>query len=155
MKPAKKKTARTKAKGKRESSVARLNDPIRIVPLHLPLELYRPSEGIAAPPEAKVTYRAGPLLTAVKVFTIFWGDAWQENLYSNLLTQINQFFEFVLRSELLDQLAEYSVAGQCHRAWIVHRNSDHHQVDSDTLGYHNMRSRANPCLSPTPTLAVW
>lgn len=112
MRPSKNKPGKTKAKGKRKSSVTRLNDPIRIVPLHLPLELYRPSEGIAAPPAAKVTYRGGPLLAAVKVFTIFWGNAWQKSPYANVQTQINQFFEFVLRSELLDQLAEYSVAGQ-------------------------------------------
>ena len=28
----------------------RMNDPIRIVPLHLPSELYRAAAGIAAPP---------------------------------------------------------------------------------------------------------
>ena len=89
-----------------------MNDPIRIVPLHLPTELYRPSAGIAAPPAAQLTYRGGPLLTAVKVFTIFWGPAWQSGANASLLTQMNQFFKFVLGSALMDQLAEYSVPQQ-------------------------------------------
>ena len=89
----------------------RLNDPIRIVPLHLPSELYRPSPGIAAPPAAQLTYRGGPLLDAVKVFTLFWGQAWQTTPNSDLANQINQFFKFVVSSALIDQLAEYNVPG--------------------------------------------
>jgi hypothetical protein len=88
-----------------------MNDPIRIVPLHLPIELYRPAEGIAAPPAAQLTYRGGPLLEAVKVFTIFWGQAWQTTQNSDFLNQINQFFDFVLGSALMNQLAEYNVPG--------------------------------------------
>jgi len=90
----------------------RMKDPIRIVPLHLPSELYRPASGIAAPPAAQLTYRGGPLLTSVKVFTVFWGTAWQASPNSALATQINEFFKFVLSSALMDQLFEYSVAGQ-------------------------------------------
>jgi hypothetical protein len=92
--------------------VLRMNDPIRIVPLHLPTELYRPSAGIAAPPAAELTYRGGPLLESVKVFTIFWGQVWQTNPNSGLANQINQFFTFVVSSALIDQLAEYSAPGQ-------------------------------------------
>jgi hypothetical protein len=92
--------------------VMRMNDPIRIVPLHLPSELYRPSAGIAAPPAAQLTYRGGPLLESVKVFTVFWGQAWQTNPNSNLANQINQFFKFVVASALVDQLSEYSVPGR-------------------------------------------
>jgi hypothetical protein len=87
----------------------RTNDPIRIVPLHLPTELYRPAAGIAPPPAAQLTYRGGPLLDSVKVFTIFWGQAWQTSPNSGLANQINQFFEFVVSSALIDQLAEYNV----------------------------------------------
>ena len=90
----------------------RMNDPIRIVPLHLPSELYRPAAGIAAPPTAQLTYRGGPLLTSVKVFTVFWGTAWQTSPNSALATQINEFFKFVVSSALMDQLSEYSVTGQ-------------------------------------------
>jgi hypothetical protein len=102
----KKVTSRTKKK------VLRMDDPIRIVPLHLPSELYRPSAGIAAPPAAQLTYREGPLLSSVKVFTVFWGQAWQTTPNADLANQLNQFFKFVVSSALVDQLAEYSVPGQ-------------------------------------------
>jgi hypothetical protein len=81
--------------------------PIRIVPLH-------PGAARAAAPQvpAQLTYRNGPLLTSVQVFTIFWGAAWQQAPQSDLLTRTNQFFDFILSSELLDQLSEYSVPGK-------------------------------------------
>jgi hypothetical protein len=83
-------------------------NPIQIVPLH--------GDALAAPVSAaQLTYRGGPLLPAVQVFTFFWGTAW-EGPQAALVQQINQFFDFVLTSPLLDQLAEYSVAGMT----IVH-----------------------------------
>ncbi|MCU1268925.1 MAG: hemagglutinin protein [Acidobacteriaceae bacterium] len=112
MKRAAKKTTTIKVAGEKNAKVLRLNDPIRIVPLHLPSELYRPSVGIAAAPAAQLTYRQGPLLVSVKVLTIFWGQAWQTSPNSDLANQINQFFSFVVSSALMDQLAEYSVPGQ-------------------------------------------
>jgi hypothetical protein len=82
------------------------HDPIRIVPLYLPEEL------AAAPAAAPhLTYRGGHLLTAVEVFTIFWGAAWQQQ-QAALAQTINQFFDFILTSPLIDQLAEYNVPGQ-------------------------------------------
>jgi hypothetical protein len=103
----------TKRKANRRlvRKVVRMNDPVRIVPLHLPSELYRPSPGIAAPPAAQLTYRGGPLLESVEVFTLFWGQAWQTTPNSDLANQINQFFKFAVSSALIDQLAEYSVPG--------------------------------------------
>jgi hypothetical protein len=83
-------------------------NPIQIVPLH--------GEALAAPVSAaQLTYRGGPLLPAVQVFTLFWGTAWA-GLQAALVQQINEFFDFVLTSSLLDQLGEYSVAGMS----IVH-----------------------------------
>ncbi len=81
--------------------------PIRIVPLHRP-------EAVAAPAAAAphLTYRNGPLLTAVQVFTVFWGSAWQQASNNGLLSQINQFFDYILTSQLMDQLGEYSVPAQ-------------------------------------------
>jgi hypothetical protein len=81
--------------------------PIRVVPLHRP-------EAVAAVAAAvpHLTYRHGPLLTAVQISTIFWGSAWQQAPNSDLLKRINQFFDFILTSPLLDQLQEYSVPGQ-------------------------------------------
>jgi hypothetical protein len=90
-------------------------DPIRIVPLHLPDELGRPTAdaALAGPAAApQLTYRNGPLLTAVQVFTIFWGPAWQQSAQSAMITKVNQFFDSILASPLIDQLGEYSVPGK-------------------------------------------
>ncbi|MEO8922139.1 MAG: hypothetical protein ABI330_04835 [Caldimonas sp.] len=65
---------------------------------------------LAVPPN--LTYRNGPLLTNVEVFTIFWGAAWQLTANAALLAKVNQFFDFILNSPLIDQLAEYSVPGK-------------------------------------------
>jgi hypothetical protein len=59
-----------------------------------------------------LTYRNGSLLTAVQVFTVFWGSAWKQAPNVDLLTEINQFFDYILISQLVDQLGEYSVPGQ-------------------------------------------
>ncbi len=73
--------------------------PITIVPLR--------TDAIAAP-TAQLAYRDGPLLGAVEVFTVFWGAVWNDAL-SDLTAQLNGFFDFILTSALIDQLAEYSV----------------------------------------------
>jgi hypothetical protein len=78
-------------------------NPIQIVPLR--------DYALAAPvTAAKLTYRGGPLIPAVQVFNFFWGTAWQ-GLQAALVQEVNQFFDFVLTSALMDQLAEYSVPG--------------------------------------------
>jgi hypothetical protein len=104
-KPAKSKT-KPKAKSKPDFH-SQLVHPIKVVPLH---------PGVArieAPKVApKLTYRNGPLLTSVEVFVVFWGAEWQKPLPSGLAQQLNQFFDFILTSALLDQLGEYSVPGQ-------------------------------------------
>lgn len=95
--------------------IAAHGDAIRIVPLHFADEAMTPTVGAAtlAPPVAPhLTYRNGPLLTAVEVFTVFWGAAWQQSANAALLAHINQFFDFILASPLIDQLAEYSVPGK-------------------------------------------
>jgi hypothetical protein len=79
--------------------------PLRIVPLH-----GAPRVTAAVTPE--LTYRNGPLLTNVEVFTVFWGKAWQDATNSTVVKQMNEFFDFVLTSKLIDQLGEYSVEGK-------------------------------------------
>ncbi len=79
-------------------------NPIRIVPLRDALE--------APAKNPKLTYRGGALLTAVRVFTFFWGAGWQEQPQSGLIQKANDFFDYVLTSPLMDQLAEYSVQGK-------------------------------------------
>jgi hypothetical protein len=79
-------------------------NPIQIVPLH--------DHALAAPvTAARLTYRGGPLLSSVQVFNFFWGTAWQ-GPQAALVQEINQFFDFVLTSALMDQLAEYGVPGR-------------------------------------------
>jgi len=88
-------------------------DPIRIVPLHVAGDIGTPTaDALAAAPAATphLTYRNGPLLSSVEVFTMFWGAAWQ-GVQNPLATQINHFFDFILTSPLITQLAEYNVPG--------------------------------------------
>jgi hypothetical protein len=97
------------------SVIASHGDAIRVVPLHVADAASTPTaeaakRAPAVPPH--LSYRNGPLLTNVEVFTIFWGAAWQLAANTQLLTQVNQFFDFILASPLIDQLAEYSVPGK-------------------------------------------
>jgi len=85
-------------------------DSVKIVPLHVPEELRTPLAAAAGGPQ--LTYRKGPLITAAEVFVIFWGAAWQQAEQSGVIAQLNQFFDFVLTSAMMDQMAEYSVTGQ-------------------------------------------
>jgi len=89
--------------------IANPEDLIRIVPLHLPDEVLQRPAGVAAAAAPQLTYRGGPLLSAVKVFTIYWGDAWQQKAPADLASKLNAFFGFILKSPLIDQLAEYNV----------------------------------------------
>ena len=78
-------------------------NPIQIVPLY--------GAALEAPAKApRLTYRGGPLLTSAQVFTFYWGAAWRQAAGAALAQQIDQFFDFVLGSALMDQLAEYGVA---------------------------------------------
>ena len=77
------------------------SDAIRIVPLHHPQALQ------ASTPQ--LTYRSGPLITAVEVLTVFWGAAWNSGAMKTMMADINTFFDYILTSELLDQLSEYNV----------------------------------------------
>ena len=81
--------------------------PIRVVPMYRPEA--PPAVAAAAP---HLSYRNGPLLTAVQVFTVFWGSAWLQAPNSDLLKRINQFFDYILTSQLIDLLGEYGVPGQ-------------------------------------------
>jgi hypothetical protein len=72
-------------------------------------DVTRLAEGAAAPIPAKLTYRNGPLLEAVEVFTIFWGDGWEKDPLKGIANKVNQFFKDILTSSLMDQIAEYNV----------------------------------------------
>lgn len=71
----------------------------------------------------QLTYRGGPLLSAVEIFTIFWGAAWQ-GAQASLVGEINKFFEYIVTSPLMDQLAEYSNADSSNRSRQLCRHAD-------------------------------
>lgn len=89
--------------------IPRYEDPIRIVPLHIPQELIADLPHAGPTPQPQLTYRGGPLMANVKVFIVFWGAVW-ENAQSTLASQIENFFQEILTSPLIDQLGEYSTA---------------------------------------------
>ena len=82
-------------------------NPIRVVPVHPPDQIAEPVHGAPAGPPPQLTYRNGPLISAVEVFTVFWGTDWQ-GPQSSLLQSLNAFFDYILTSPLIDQLAEYN-----------------------------------------------
>ncbi|HKV06319.1 MAG TPA: hypothetical protein VJO53_14580 [Candidatus Acidoferrales bacterium] len=81
------------------------SDAIRIVPLHP-----KAAAEVAATGAPQLTYRNGPLMASVEVFTVFWGAAWNSAPQDAMMQEMNQFFDFILASALMDQLGEYSVA---------------------------------------------
>jgi hypothetical protein len=127
-------------------------DPIRVVPLRLPDEL---RAAPAAPPQ--LTFRNGPLLKNVEVFTVFWGAAWQQASQSDLVNQLNQFFDFILTSALIDQLAEYSVPGQAighgQRTGTITLMAPplHHSVSDNTIQHMLQQEIATNANFPQPT----
>src|SRR5262245_26309240 len=99
-------TRATRKKSERSRHPATVaQHPLRIVPLHT-------APRVASTTSPHSTYRDGPLLNKVEVFTIFWGEAWQDPDHSSLVSHMNIFFDFILTSKLVDQLGEYSVPGK-------------------------------------------
>jgi len=77
---------------------------------HLPSKHYASALHTKSP---KLKYNGGPLLCNVEIFTTFWGAAWQNQpALTTLMGGINNFFNFIVTSPLIDQLAEYSVPGK-------------------------------------------
>jgi len=76
--------------------------PIQVVPVR--------GEPMAPATAPALTYRGGPLLTTVQVYVLFWGAPWQQAPLATLAAQINQFFDYVVTSPLMDQLAEYGTS---------------------------------------------
>ena len=79
---------------------------------HSPITIVRPAhihiDAAAAAQAANFTYRGGPLLTNVQIFTIFWGAPWQLPDYQKLAQNLNTFFQTIVKSPLIDQLREYN-----------------------------------------------
>ena len=82
--------------------------PVRIVPMpHVVKATLAAVQAQAVTPQ--LAYNNGPLLANVEVFTVFWGSAWGQGDLADLATAINDFFQFIVTSPLIDQLAEYQV----------------------------------------------
>jgi hypothetical protein len=92
-----------------ELAIAAPTDPIRIVPIYGSGEAAAVVGKRRAAPAGHVTYRGGPLLHTAQVFTVFWGNDWQKGQLAQLARQLNQFFDAILKSRLIDQLKEYNV----------------------------------------------
>ena len=116
------------------------HDTIRIVPLHVPDELVAPlgDEAKAAATPPQLTYRGGPLLANVEVFTVFWGAAWQ-GAQQAMANTVNAFFDSILDSPLMTQLAEYSVPqyaignGRRTGTTTITTPAPHHTVSDNAL----------------------
>src|SRR2546427_8235912 len=98
---------------------------VRVVPLYqpkpkVPIEGAREIREVEETRLASLTYRGGPLLTRVEVYTIFWGVTWKEPAGQELMKRINDFYHAILPSPLLTQMEEYNVPGQQigHGAWV-------------------------------------
>jgi hypothetical protein len=127
-----KKTAKRARPTKRSSSrkvQLVVGEHVRIVPLHYPKPVYSAGDLSAqqpaadgdlydgkphlAPASGQLTYRGGPLLQQVQVYSVYWGASWQSSASAPALAgKIDQFFRDILVSSLMDQLAEYNVNGQ-------------------------------------------
>ncbi len=84
--------------------------PRRIVPMRVPVEVDR--EVAAAPvagPTPSLAYNGGPLLASVQVVAVFWGSEWSDSPLADLAQQVGAFFQFLVTSPYIDQLAEYSL----------------------------------------------
>lgn len=64
----------------------------------------------AAAPAANMTYHGGPVIPNVSIVAIFWGSFWQQQ--AALITNLEQYFTFMVTSSFLDMLAEYSTPTQ-------------------------------------------
>jgi hypothetical protein len=84
------------------------SDSIRIVPLYLPEEIFIAGQIIQGVPP-NLTYQGGVLLSNVQIFSIFWGSAWGTMPQSDLKSKLDNFFGYIVSSNLIDELKEYSV----------------------------------------------
>ena len=68
---------------------------------------------VSAGHHGKLVYNGGPLLTAVNVVTVYWGETWTAPPQAQLRKDLDAYFDYIVQSPLIDQLsAEYSVQGK-------------------------------------------
>ncbi len=59
----------------------------------------------------RLSYYGGPLIQNVEVSIIYWGSKFKEEKWLSLPDRIDAFFDTILQSSVMDQMAEYSVKG--------------------------------------------
>jgi hypothetical protein len=59
-------------------------------------------------PTPSLENHGGPLLGSVEVVPVYWGAAWSDTANAQLAADLDAFFDFILTSEYMDLLAEYS-----------------------------------------------
>jgi hypothetical protein len=105
------------------------NEFIKVVPLHAPkptlsidgstanrattdADLFAGKMPAASASPPQLVYFGGPLLTNAQVYNVFWGKKWSAGAGAAIAKRLNDFFKAILVSPLIDQLAEYNVAGK-------------------------------------------
>jgi hypothetical protein len=73
-----------------------------IMPLHKPGEL----SPFSAPAGAHLTYYGGPVISSVKIYTVFWGSSVPNQ------SDLNQFYTDITKSAYFDWLSEYNTPSQ-------------------------------------------
>src|SRR5215472_16767125 len=66
----------------------------------------QPFAGVPGPAGAQLTYRGGPLIQSVKVYTVFWGSGIANQ------TQLGDYYTAITNSAYFDWLVEYNANGQ-------------------------------------------
>src|SRR5256885_12330532 len=82
--------------------------PIRVVPMRGVGGLVAPAARVAAPPAAQLTYRGGPLLTAVEVVTVYLGAAWNEATAQATAQSLKRVLPFLVSRPYHHQLGEFN-----------------------------------------------
>lgn len=72
----------------------------------MPMHPKGKKKNFSAPGGANLTYRGGPVLANVKVWTVFWGNGVQNQ------SSINQFYSDITQSAYYDWLVEYNTPSQ-------------------------------------------
>ena len=133
-------------------------DAIRVVPVATVQDIGTISDkAIAAGPPPQLTYRGGPVLGAVEVVTVFWGKGWTLAANSAMPAKINAFFDTILASALIDQMAEYSTPtttiGHGKRtATATVTNPNVKLTVSDGAIQHFLQLQINAHAVPSPTI---
>lgn len=70
------------------------------------------SSHAAGAPVPNLTNHGGTVIESVQVVTIYWGAAWSSGANTILRTGVDSFFDFIVTSQLMDMLAEYSIPGK-------------------------------------------